>query len=226
MNKDIVIIGSNGFAKEVLFLIEDINKVNSADFQKPVYNVLGFINNEPNTWGTLLNGYPILGDDEWILNHPSRLSVVVGIGRPYIKRKIVQRLADRVDYPTLIHPSVIRSQHINFGKGVIITAGNVLTTNIKIKDHVMINLSCTIGHDTQIESYVVISPGTNVSGNVHVGEGSYIGTGATILEKIRIGNWATIGGAALINKDVNNNVTVVGVPAKEIKVKEDGWQDK
>lgn len=224
--KDTVIIGSGGFAKEILFLIDEINNINKMNFKNPIYNVLGFINNDPNTWGMQINNIPIIGDDNWVLNYMFPLNVVIGIGSPYIKRKIVQRFGNKVNYPNLIHPSVIKSNYIKFGCGIIITAGSVLTTNIEIKDHAMINLACTIGHDVKINSYAVLSPGVNVSGNVSIGEGTYIGTGTTILEENIVGHWSTVGAGAMVNKNVDDNATVVGVPAKQIKIKEAGWQEQ
>lgn len=220
MNKDIVIIGTGGFGREVLHLIESINNASIA----PVYNVIGFLNNDSSSWGNSCNGVKIIGDETVLQFFKSPLHIAIGIGDPSVKRKVVQKLGDSVVYPNLIHPSVKISKTNSLGIGNVITEGCVLTCNLTIKNHVMINLACTVGHDTIIDDYVVVSPGVNVSGNVYIGEGSYIGTGAKILEKLTLGAWSTIGGAALINKNVNNNATVVGVPAKEIKIKNDGWQ--
>ena len=65
---------------------------------------------------------------------------------------------------SVIHPSAKMSQYIDVGKGTIITAGNILTTQIKIGNHVIINLDCTIGHDSIIEDYCTILPGCHISG--------------------------------------------------------------
>jgi len=234
MNKDIepiVIIGSGGFAREVLMLIRQLNKYNIENNNTPLYKIIGFIDNDKNKWNTLINNLPVLGDEEWLLNYNKRekkiLNAALGVGQPFLKRKIVSNLGENVKWPNLIHPSAIISideQDGNkMGVGNIITANNILTCNINIGNYIMLNLACTIGHETVIDDYVVISPGANISGNVHLHEGVYVGTGAKILEKITVGKWSTIGGAALVNKDIDDNSVAVGVPAKVIKQLSNGW---
>lgn len=50
-----------------------------------------------------------------------------------------------------------------------------------------------------------------------IGDDCYIGTGATILGPINIGNNVTIAAGAVVTKDVPDNCTVAGVPAKIVK---------
>lgn len=50
-----------------------------------------------------------------------------------------------------------------------------------------------------------------------IGDNCYIGTGVTILGPIHIGNNVTIAAGAVVLKDVPDNCTVAGVPAKIIK---------
>lgn len=49
-----------------------------------------------------------------------------------------------------------------------------------------------------------------------IGDNCYIGTGVTILGPVHIGNNVTIGAGAVVTKDVPDNCTVAGVPAKVI----------
>ena len=50
-----------------------------------------------------------------------------------------------------------------------------------------------------------------------IGNNVLIGTGASILGNIKIGNNCKIGAGAVVLKDIPDNVTAVGVPAKQIK---------
>jgi len=52
-----------------------------------------------------------------------------------------------------------------------------------------------------------------------LGDNVYIGTGAKVLGKIKIGNNVKIGANAVVIKDVPDNATAVGVPAKTIEKK-------
>jgi len=101
----------------------------------------------------------------------------------------------------------------------VICAGNILTTNIVIGDHVQINLDCTVGHDVQFGEYATLAPGVHVSGFVNVGRRAYIGTGAVIIngnqhEPLTIGDDAVVGAAACVTRSVAPGAMVVGVPAK------------
>lgn len=208
--KDIVIIGAGGFGREVAWLIEDINKENKE------WNFLGFVDDNEEIQGKEINGYKVVGNIEWLKNQ--ELYVVNAIGDPIIKKKVMERLqGSKNKYPVLIHPSVIYSDKVTFGEGSIICAGNIITVNIEIGKHVIINLDCTIGHDAKIGDYSTILPSVNVSGNVDIEECVSVGTGSAIIQGIKIGNNTIVGAGAVVVKDLPANCTAVGSPAKPIK---------
>jgi acetyltransferase-like isoleucine patch superfamily enzyme len=101
-------------------------------------------------------------------------------------------------------------------EGVIICAGSIATVNVRFEPFCMVNLSCTIGHEAVIGRGCVLNPTVNISGGVELGPGVLVGTGAQILQYVKVGEGATIGAGAVVNKDVNAETTVVGVPAKEL----------
>jgi acetyltransferase-like isoleucine patch superfamily enzyme len=123
---------------------------------------------------------------------------------------------DKLTYVNLIHPSVKINSSIQIGKGNIICQGAVLTVDISLANHVIININSTIGHDAVIEDFVSIMFGVHISGNVRIGEGTYIGSGAVVLPNTKIGKWCTIGAGSVVTKDVPDNSIIAGVPAKEI----------
>ena len=208
--KDIIIIGAGGFGREVAWLIEDINK------EKLEWNIVGFVDDNASTQGSEINGYKVVGDINWLKDQ--EIYVVNAIGDPIIKKKVMDRLGgSKNKYPILIHPSVIYSERVTFGEGSIICAGNILTVNIKIGKHVIINLDCTIGHDAVIGSYSTVLPSVNISGYVNTEECVNIGTGSAIIQGVSIGKNTIIGAGAVVVKDLPANCTAVGSPAKPIK---------
>lgn len=208
--KDIVIIGASGFAKEVAFLIEDINK------EKNEWNIIGFVDNDESLIGTKINGYEVIGDDNWLMEQ--ELYVVCGIGASIVRKKIMSKLEkSKNKFPVLIHPNVVYSDTVSFGEGTIVCAGNIITVNIDIGKHTIINLASTIGHDTVVGDYTTILPGVNVSGNVNLGECTSIGTGAAIIQGVSVGENTVVGAGAVVVKDLPANCTAVGAPAKAIK---------
>lgn len=212
--KDIVIIGAGGFGREVAWLIEEINKVNKE------WNILGFVDDNEQLQGKEVNGYEIVGDIEWLKSQ--EINVVCAIGDPIAKKETINRLKDSNNsYPVLIHPSVIYSDRVSFGEGSIICAANVITTDIRIGNHVIINLDCTIGHDATLGDYTTILPSVNISGFVVTGECVSVGTGSAVIQGVTIGEKTIIGAGAVVVKDLPANCTAVGSPAKAIKFRED-----
>lgn len=209
----IAIFGAGGFGSEVAMLVEHINSV------KPTFDLLGFFDDgEPK--GKILNGYSVLGGISELNEWKTLLSVVLALGLPRTKKQIAERIRnENISYPVLIHPSVImgKRDYLSIGEGSIVSAGTILTTNIRIGRHVLLNLSCTVGHQSEIGSFCSFMPMCNISGEVKIGEANLWGTGAKIINRKSVGNNVTVGAGAVIIDDVPDNVTVVGIPAKVIR---------
>lgn len=219
--KKVVVIGAGGFGREVIEIFNDQNKL------KKKWNMLGFIDDNKELHGKIVNNYPVLGGLEWLEeNNDENLGCVCGIGTPETTKKIVEKLHKiDVKFYNAIHPSVIMSEFVELGEGVIICAGSILTVNIKIGNHVIINLNCTVGHNSILEDYCLLNPTAKINGYNHLCEGVYVGTGATFLHgtegnMLTVGPWSTIGAGAVVIKDIPENVVAVGIPAKVIKQKE------
>ena len=58
----------------------------------------------------------------------------------------------------------------------------------------------------------------NISGNDRIGEGVMFGSGSTIIQGKNVGMAAIIGAGAVVTKDIPAGATVVGIPAKVIKL--------
>jgi sugar O-acyltransferase (sialic acid O-acetyltransferase NeuD family) len=216
-----IIIGAGGFARETA----DVAEAAGID-------LAGFVvDAQYGSPGTLVNGYPILGDLKW-LKEQTGTSAIVGIGLPHQRWRIVQRLEkslsfyDRLRKPlsfyNIIHPSALLSRWLKMGHGIVMCAGNILTTQVYVGDHVHINMDCTVGHDTVIGDFVTMSPGVHISGNVSIGKGAFLGTGAVVIEDTKIGAWSIVGAGATITQDVAPNTTVVGIN-RVVKVRKEGW---
>ena len=213
--KDIAIFGVGGFGREVLTLIQDINK------NKTTWNIVGFFD-DGHTKGEIHNGLKVLGGISDLNAWSSDLAVVIAIGTPSIKKSIISKINNcHITYPTLIHPSVLigDTDYVKIGDGCIICAANIITTNIIIRDFVILNLACTVGHDTVINSFAAFMPSCNISGEVEIGEGVYCGTGVKIINQLKIGENTIVGAGAVVAKALPENCTAVGVPAKVIKTR-------
>ena len=206
--KDIVIIGAGGFGKEVAWLIEQINK------KSPTWNLLGFVDDGIKT-GTLINGYPILGEIKYL--EDLSVNLVCSISDSRSRHKIVSGLEKSNNtFVTLIHPDIDLSSTVSIGEGSIICEGVKFTVNIDIGNHVIIYHNSVICHDSNVGDFTSILPSVNISGNVSLEGFNLIGTGSQIIQNLIIGKHSIIGAGAVVTKDVEMNIVVAGIPAKKL----------
>lgn len=209
----ILIIGAGGLAREMKWLIEEI------DAGKGELKFVGYIVSDLSAVGEHDSKEEILGDYEWIKNNHDKFDgIVLGIGSPSHRLKVVREVAavsENVNWPTLIHPSVSIDRTSNtIGQGCVLCAGVRITVNTKIADFALMNLNVTVGHEAKVGSGVVINPGANISGGVVLGEGALVGTGAQVLQYLTIGQSGVVGAGAVVTRNVAPASTVVGIPAK------------
>lgn len=199
----IVIVGTGGHGRDVLFTISDCEQ----------YQVVGFIDEDKKQHGKSINGLKVLGGLEWFENH--NLRCVVAINENKIRKKIVERLEKKgISFCNVIHPSVIYPKSVRMGKGCMIQAGFIIASNALIKNHVIINLSCTVGHDCIIDDFVSLAPGVHISGNNYVKQGVYFGTGAVTKQGLIINEWSIIGMGSVVTRNIPKNQVWAGIPAK------------
>lgn len=209
----IAVFGAGGFGLEVAMLIEQINAAGGR------WELVGFFD-DGRAPGEVVNGLPVLGGMDALNAWPEPLAVAIAIGAPGPRRKVVGRVSNpHVAHPVLVHPSVIcgNRAYVAIGEGSIVCAGTIITTNIAIGRHVIINLACTVGHESTIGDFASLMPAVNISGEVVVGPGTYWGTGAKVINGKAVGENTVIGAGAVVVTDLPADVTAVGCPARAIK---------
>ncbi|WP_143883975.1 acetyltransferase [Chryseobacterium binzhouense] len=213
--KKIAIFGAGGFGREVKTIIDEINKDNKT------YDFIGYYDDGKEI-GTNINDFPILGGVKELNDLNEDLSLVICVAEPKIKRKIVENINNnKINYPSIIHPKASKSNdYVFIGNGCVICEGVIITCNIEIENFVILNLSCTVGHDTKIGAYSSFMPSVNISGEVNIEECVYVGTGAKIINLLEIGENTIVGAGAVVSKSLPKNCTAVGIPAKPIKFHE------
>ena len=141
---------------------------------------------------------------------------MIAVADPRDRFDIVQRLPADTKYFTWVHPTAQIMGSVEIGAGSFIGANSILTTNIKIGKHAILNRGNQIGHDSEIGDYFSAMPGAIVSGNVKIYDCVYMGNNSSIKEKISIHSLVTIGMNCAVVKNIQEPGTYVGVPAKKI----------
>lgn len=218
MEKRIVIFGAGGAGREVLQLIRDINAV------RPTWMCEGFIVDSEFLDAPSTGGLPVLGTIDWLAAHPD-VHVVVAVGASAPRWRVVQRIRDRCvnPFPVLIHPRAWLGANVHVGDGAVICAGAMLTTGIRLGEHVHVNIGSSIAHDARLGDFATLYAGVHVTGNVHLNDGVEAGTGSVIIPHAVVGHWSIIGAGAVVTGPIGENCTAVGVPARMIKRRPEGW---
>jgi sugar O-acyltransferase (sialic acid O-acetyltransferase NeuD family) len=214
MVKDVIIVGAAGTGREVAEAIEDINSLGRT------WNLLGFLDDDPQKHTREYNGYPVLGSISTAADYPTcQFVLVLGNHRDLrLTKRVLGRLSlDANRFATIIHPTARLSRYTELGVGTVVLQNCVITSNARIGSHVLMLFGSHIGHDCIVNDYVVIAPNAVLAGGVRVCEGCYIGANATILQKTKVGPWSCVGMGAAVFSDVGPNSTVMGNPARLLK---------
>jgi sugar O-acyltransferase (sialic acid O-acetyltransferase NeuD family) len=210
--RKICIAGAGGFGRETLCCLVD----SLAGSGKKIEDVACFMEKDEVYKQTHIHGIEVIRQSQF---DPEKYEVVVAIGPPAIRKKVVESLPQETRFATIIHPSAVISQWVSIGEGSIVTAGSILTCDIRIGRHAHFNLHTTIGHDVVAGDYFTTAPAVNISGNCRFGDCVYFGTNAGIREGITVCSNVTIGLGGVVVKDITEPGTYVGSPVKKLEKK-------
>ena len=207
----IIIVGAGGFRKDIEFVIDLINE------KEPTWEILGYID-DGIPEGTEVGDYKILGNIDALRNFEENTAIVIAVGSSKTRKKIYEKICavGKFQFPNLVSPDVKMARTVKIGKGCIILPGCILSGDAYLEDFVILNLSSTIGHDAKLKSFVMVYPGVNISGNVTIQETTEIGTGSQVIQGLTICENCIIGAGAVVVRDITEEGTYVGLPARKI----------
>jgi sugar O-acyltransferase (sialic acid O-acetyltransferase NeuD family) len=210
--RDLLLVGTGGFAREAAEAVRALNA------QRPTWNLLGFLDDNPERQGETVGGLPVLGPVETVHERPEA-AVAIATGRPdnYVSRRLIaDRLAlDEARYATIVHPSATVGETCEVGAGSILLAHADLTADVTVGSQVAVMPQVVIPHDTSIGDFATLTSGVRLGGSCQVGEGAYIGSGACLLQEIEVGAWAMVGMGSVVTRDVPPARLWKGAPARD-----------
>lgn len=209
----VVIVGAraDGHGKVVLEILKSMG----------CFEVVGFIDDDPNKQQLMIRGVPVIGTTSDITRLRKELRIeggIVAIANNPLRRRIGQALREEgLELINAIHPSVHLDSDVSIGKGVVLCQGVIVITGTQIYDSVNIHTGATIDHDNVVESGANIGPGVHTAGRVRIGQDAFIGAGAVLIPDVVIGEGAVVGAGSVVINSVAPYDKVVGVPARSIK---------
>lgn len=207
MHKKVVIIGAGGHAKVIADIIEK-----SGD------EIIGFLDDKIEKNTIIIKDYKVIGD----LNNRFSLAIanedyefIIAIGDNKKRKEI--STSPNLKFYTAIHPSAQIGINVEIEEGTVIMANVCINSSSRVGKHCIINTGAIIEHDNIIENYVHISPNATLGGTVKVEELTHIGIGATVKNNVTICKNCTVGAGAVVVKNIIEEGTYIGVPARERK---------
>lgn len=178
--------------------------------------VTAYCDNEEKAHNPFYLDYLGTEDSERAMAAFKELAVFIGVGSNGVRKKIYNKIAgNNGRFINAVHPSAIICPTATIDKNaVMIAAGAIIQPLAVIGAGAICNTGSIIEHECKVGAFAHIGPGTVLCGNVSIGEGSFIGAGAVIRQGISIGRDCMIGAGAVVVKNVPDNTTVVGVPAR------------
>ena len=217
--KDLYLIGAGGFTIEVLFLIDR--------FYKNYWNNIYIIDDDLEKIGTKVRGIDVVSNiNDFTVKCKSEQDiekdVIIAINNPKIRSCIVEKFLEekiKINFPNLMDGTFIfDKEYSTIGKGNIIMDFVGITGNVSVGDFNVIGARTGIGHDSKIGNFNTFSPRVSVSGHVTIGNGNTFGLNSAILQNKTLGDNNDIWSYTMILKNIKNNSTYFGMPAKKIQI--------
>jgi len=208
---DIVIVGAGGHGRVVLDILR------ASNLHRPV----AFIDADPALAGSRVGGVPVAGQANLLpkLRSQKVKGAIIAIGDNRARVRYARMAAEQgFELINAIHPSAVVSPTAKLGQNIVIAAGAVIGTDAELSDSVLVNTSAVIDHECRIGEGAHLCPAAALAGRVRVGDGAFVGLGCRVIQCLSVGAHATIGAGSVVIRDVPADATVVGVPARVIKI--------
>ena len=202
---EVVIAGAGGSGLKVVQILEDLGR-------EPV----GFVDDNPDLWGTDFFGYPVLGGPDAVKG--KHVGAVCPIGGPANRKRMVDRLrAYDVEFPSVVHPSAQVSSRARVGQGNVFSQNVVIQPGATIGDFNTFNIGAIVGPLAEVGDFCTVNAVVMIASESVVSDFCYIGMGAKILQRTMLAQGTVVGANAFVNRPSEPWSTVVGLPARTVK---------
>ncbi len=208
--KSLIIIGARGFGREIV----DISKHcigYGSDFI-----IKGFLDDNKDVLNGFENYPPILSsvEDYHLVEGDVFITALGSIKWAEFYVNLIFEKGG--EFINLIHKNAVIRQNVKLGKGIIIGAGSLISTDVHIADFTQIMSYCVIGHDVKIGMFCRLGDFVFLGGFTVINNRTFVAVRSTVLANIKIGENVTVGASSVVIRNIRDNISVFGNPAKKI----------
>jgi sugar O-acyltransferase (sialic acid O-acetyltransferase NeuD family) len=209
--KNLLIIGARGFGREVFHISKACVGFNT-DFR-----IKGYLDDKIDALD-IFPGYPPIIDSVESYKIQEDDVFICALGEVKMRKKYAQMIIDKGgNFMSIIHPNTKLTKNTIIGRGCILASDTIISCNVTIGDFVSIQSLSVIGHDVRIGSCCQLNSFCFIGGFVTIAEEVTIHPGAIIHPQKKLGKGSIIGAGAFVVRNVAENTTVFGNPAKKLR---------
>jgi sugar O-acyltransferase (sialic acid O-acetyltransferase NeuD family) len=201
----VAVVGGGGLGNEIIDAINLIAQLGRQHFA-------GVLDDRPDAVDAAQHLGPIDA-----ASVPSDHQLIMAIGDPEIRLRLVHRLGPDATYASVVHPTAVVSPLATIGDGVFIGPFAFVGPNAVVADHAVLNVYSSVGHDARLERGAVLSPYATLNGHATVGEGVFLGTNAAVGIGVEVGAWSKVSSGAVCSRSCEEGSLVAG-PAPKARV--------
>lgn len=210
--KHLIIIGARQWGREVYAAAK-----NSVSYMKGEYDIKGFLDSNLYVLDGLRGDYPpIIGDAESYTVEPDDV-FFCAMGEPHLRKHYTDIIENKGgDFATIINPTARINPTAVIGKGSYIGPYSIVSDNVDIGSHCVLQCFNDLGHDVKVGDYVSIESYVFLGGGATVGKMSMLHTKSSVIPHKSIGENCVVGINSVVIRNVPDGHSVFGNPAKRI----------
>jgi UDP-perosamine 4-acetyltransferase len=144
-------------------------------------------------------------------------AAVLGFGAAHGRAAILAAIEDAgLALPVLVHSAAFVAPSAQLGAGCQLLPRAHVGPHARIGRGALINTGAIVEHDVHIGDAAVVAPGAIIAGRATIGNEAEVGAGAIVLPDLTVGTRAIVGAGAVVTRNVPENRTVVGNPARVV----------